>query len=523
MYSEAVLALLTLSALLIVGKLGEEIFSKFSLIPFVGAILMGIILGPGILNVLSGSAYTEEFISLGIVFILFMAGIEEKPSGMIKHGRAIWTGVMTFSFSFAIMFSALYAIVSKDVTEDVVVALVLGMVSAGPFSRTIQEMGARGPEDHAMFMEVLTMEISAILLFALIPAPGQPTSVLGLAEAITKVAAVVTLIMLFGKYAVNKLFAAAENNLTGRETTFSLVVGIVLGFGFLARYVGFNSAIAAFFLGAFESDHVNSNAYLLEKLRALTYGFFEPMFFMGLGLYFVKLNSSILILGLLTLGLAVAVKLMAGSLAAKFLGVNRLKNFFAISHEGGVDGALLLTALEMGLVRAAIYSFVMVPVTVLALIAPLGYEGRITLEKPRPAPSIDFVRYELKRVSARELSRTLLTVSVPATTTLQEAVVALEQLHTRVLVVIDQDGKPMGYVNDHELLKAAETSGVRLLSEMEFHNVPVFEEGESADKILEVFERDDVPVVAVVDESGRLVGTVLEREVLSYLFSHSYA
>jgi len=106
MYSEAVLALLTLSALLIVGKLGEEIFSKFSLIPFVGAILMGIILGPGILNVLSGSAYTEEFISLGIVFILFMAGIEEKPSGTIKHGRAIWTGVMTFSFSFAIMFSA---------------------------------------------------------------------------------------------------------------------------------------------------------------------------------------------------------------------------------------------------------------------------------------------------------------------------------------------------------------------------------------------------------------------------------
>jgi len=106
------------------------------------------------------------------------------------------------------------------------------------------------------------MEISAILLFALIPAPGQPTSALGLAEAITKVAAVVTLIMLFGKYAVNKLFAAAENNLTGRETTFSLVVGIVLGFGFLAQYVGFNSAIAAFFLGVFESDHVNSNAYL---------------------------------------------------------------------------------------------------------------------------------------------------------------------------------------------------------------------------------------------------------------------
>jgi Kef-type K+ transport system membrane component KefB len=82
-YLGALLGILELSMLLIVGKLGEESFSKMGMIPFVGAIVLGIIVGPGLLGLMTSSPYIEEFTSLGIVFILFMAGIEDKP-------RAFW-------------------------------------------------------------------------------------------------------------------------------------------------------------------------------------------------------------------------------------------------------------------------------------------------------------------------------------------------------------------------------------------------------------------------------------------------
>ena len=41
---------------------------------------------------------------------------------------------------------------------------------------------------------------------------------------------------------------------------------------------------------------------------------------------------------------------------------------------------------------------------------------------------------------------------------------------------------------------------------------------ESASRALEVFRSSDAQVVAVVDVDGRLVGTILERELLRYLF-----
>jgi len=85
-------------------------------------------------------------------------------------------------------------------------------------------------------------------------------------------------------------------------------------------------------------------------MRAITYGFFEPMFFFGLGLYFVRVDYGIAILGLGLLALAMSIKFVLGSQMARLIRVDGLRNFFAIAHEGGVDGAIMLTALQLGLV-----------------------------------------------------------------------------------------------------------------------------------------------------------------------------
>ncbi|MGC9175211.1 MAG: CBS domain-containing protein [Thermoprotei archaeon] len=159
----------------------------------------------------------------------------------------------------------------------------------------------------------------------------------------------------------------------------------------------------------------------------------------------------------------------------------------------------------------------MIAVTALAIIGPLGYQRGLKVESPRPTPSIDFVKYELKNVTALELANTLSTVSISSSSKLTDAVYALEELHTRVLIVVDEEGRPLGYVNDHELLRYIEQGKDLFLSDVKLHDVPKIDENAKAESVLDVFEREEVPVIAVVDSSGILVGSILEREVLRYL------
>jgi len=70
----AVTSLLYLGVLLLAAKLMEELFGRLNLVRFVGPILMGIILGPGLLNLVKLNDIVSFIASLGIVFLLFLAG-----------------------------------------------------------------------------------------------------------------------------------------------------------------------------------------------------------------------------------------------------------------------------------------------------------------------------------------------------------------------------------------------------------------------------------------------------------------
>ncbi|MFP3229075.1 MAG: cation:proton antiporter [Nitrososphaeria archaeon] len=517
----ALLAVFALSAMLLLGKLGEEALSRLRMVPFVGAIVMGLLLGPGVLGALAPNPYIEEFVDLGIVFILFMAGAEEVRPGALRDPRGIVSGISIFAASLI----AIYAIISRWLsmwgTAGITIAIAVSMVSAGPLSRTLQEVRAGSATERArVFVEALAMEVSAVLAFSMLSVRSG-----GILESALILASVVLGILAFGRFGLGRILSAAEGHLRTMEVVFSILVGFVLLLGFLAQTVGFNSAMAAFFLGVFASDYLRRNVYLLEKMRAITYGFFEPMFFFGLGLYFVRVDYGIAILGLGLFALAMSIKFVLGSQMARLIRVGGLRNFFAIAHEGGVDGAIMLTALQLGLVGGAAYSSAMLAILLMAIIAPLGYGGRSALARHRPTPSLEFVRYELEGVTAEELSRTLPTVYAREGDSVRDALSSAQELDARVMVLVDDSMRVRGFVNVHDLFRAAASgwmdssvSEAMSASGSQVHPVPTVGRAESASRALEIFRSSDAQVVAVVDADGRLVGTILERELLRYLF-----
>ena len=159
-------AILELSLLLLLGKLGEEGFSFLNLTPFVGAILVGVLIGPGILRAFYPSPYISDFINLGIVFILFMAGVEETRT-VTEIRRPALAGVLNFVIEFMTIYVILIILGLGEAVASVL-AISLGMVSAGPFSRTLQEVSGESnvAQNRKLFIEVLFNEISAVVLFS---------------------------------------------------------------------------------------------------------------------------------------------------------------------------------------------------------------------------------------------------------------------------------------------------------------------------------------------------------------------
>ncbi len=514
---ESLIAVLELSLLLLLGKLGEEGFSKLNLMPFVGAILIGLIAGPGILKVFYPSPYISEFINLGIVFILFMAGVEETRLGK-ETRKAALAGTINFTMGYIILFIIALKMGFGTLVSSVL-AISLAMVSAGPFSRTLQDIfaGAMEGQNKKFFIEVLFTEISAVMLFSFF-AINALRNFETITIGIFRLLAIIIIILLFGKYAFKRILVFVEMKFRTWEALFAIVISIILLFGFLADLVGFNSAIAAFFLGVFVSEYVLNNAYLLEKLRALTYGFFEPLFFAGLGLYFVSLNEPIIFLGIIMLIFSLASKLFTSLFTSKLIGVDFLKNFFATSHKGGVDGAILLTALQLTLISPKAYSIALLAIMIMSVIAPLGFKGKSSLSSAKPAPSIKFVTYELSKSNAEKLSKVLPTVAVNMNASVEEAVKKADELNTRVLVIEDEEGRPAGYISVHDLFKMISFGeGNVKMKDVFIYPVPKVHKTATGSEVLDVFKTSDAQVVAVIDEDGKLIGTILEKEILRYL------
>ncbi len=519
-------ALAILGLLLIGAKLGEELFRRLGLIPFVGAILVGILVGPGVLGLVlnpTSDPTIALFVTLGINFLLFISGAQEfeatRLRSMLRNRKTLLLGVTEFAVRFLGITAVAY-LLFRDFLPAVVVGIVAGMSSAGPLSRLLTDTGlARTHEGTAIFSQVVVIEIAAVVLFSFVyDLGGTAVTVASVALVAGEVALTVGAIVLFGRYVLVPLLEKVETRFESREPVFAITIAVILVTGFLGQITGFNSAIVALFLGLLLQDFFAERPVLTEKFHAFTYGFFEPLFFVGLGLYFVAVTPDLLALGLLIFGVAIALDAVMGAASARFFQVDAWKNAFGTCVNGGVDAALLVSALTVvpALVSGFVYSAAAIGIALLSLTAPLLFRLRappVPVDQQSGVRQI--VRKEFDSLRADEISKTLPSVSVRDTDSLQSAVRKCIDLDARAAVVLNARGRPVGTL----VLRNAMVLSRRDRDALRVREGPLAEAltvsgDETALRLAAMFRETNIPIVAVVDDGGKLVGTILEREIL---------
>ncbi len=245
----------------------------------VAYVVLGVLLGPSVTGLVDDPAVIREIAHIGIMFLLFLMGLELNPRGLVLMLGKTIPATLISSLAFAAP-GMLVALAFGFGTEE---SLVIG--AAMMFSSTIIGLKLLPTTvlHHQRTGEIiisilLLQDLIAILLLILLSGGGSENALreilqLGLALPLLVVAAA-----LFVRFVLLKLIQAFD---TIREYIFLMAIGWCLGLAEAAAALGLSHEIGAFIAGVTLATNPIS-LYMAESLRPLR-DFFLVMFFFSLG------------------------------------------------------------------------------------------------------------------------------------------------------------------------------------------------------------------------------------------------
>lgn len=263
---------------------GASLFSTLALYTrqslLVAYMLLGVLLGPWGLKVLSNPEMVERTGDIGIIFLLFLLGLNLQPQNLLHMFRkTFWITLIS-----SVIFAAVGFSVSYFAGFTMVECLIIG--AAMMFSSTIIGLKLlpttvlHHQRTGEIMISVLLMQdlIAIVLLLAIHGASIGTLNVQKLGLIILTLPGLLIFAFLFQHYVVMKLFRRFDRI---REYIFLLAIAWCLSMSVLADMLGFSYEIGAFIAGVTIAEGPIA-LYIAESLKPLR-DFFLVLFFFSVG------------------------------------------------------------------------------------------------------------------------------------------------------------------------------------------------------------------------------------------------
>ncbi|PTM98389.1 monovalent cation:proton antiporter-2 (CPA2) family protein [Mycoplana dimorpha] len=365
-------------ALLLLGGavLAAPIFKKLGLGTILGYLAAGVLIGP-ILHYIHDGEEILGVAELGIVFLLFIIGLELQPSRLWQMRREIF-GLGTAQVIATGL--ALTALAFSFGVDGWQAALIIGFgLALSSTAFALQILEAKGDVNtrygQRSFSLLLFQDLAIVPLLALIPllakqAPEDTTS--AFQDFVVAIAAIAAMLVI-GRYVLNPLFQVIAR--TGaREAMIAVALFVVLGSATLLQYAGLSMAMGAFLAGVLLSE--SSYRHELEADIEPFRGILLALFFMAVGL---SLDIDVVFQNYRVILVAVpALMLVKGIVIYLICRLGRSPHNDAVRVallllQGGEFGFVLFTvAAAAGIFSPATASLLIVIVTVSMALTPIA-------------------------------------------------------------------------------------------------------------------------------------------------------
>lgn len=363
--------------LIAAAVLFSAIFNKFHLPWVIALIVSGMVVGPYGLEWLEVNATVQLMSQMGLVFLMFMAGLEVRLS-TFKDFRL---GLARFAAFSALIPATVGVTIGLLLGFELIAALLLGIIfMSSSIAVIIPTLDAGNLLSQKLGKTIvaatIVVDIASLIALSLVLQLVNPNSGLPLWSFLL----LFTVIMVGYRYAVPRirsLFPVRRDERDLFESEVRIVLVLLFGTVITFAALGLHPIIAGFFTGLILSDIINSEI-LTEKLRTIGYGIFIPIFFVTVGaetnIAAVFTSATAVVLSIIIVLGSVVSKVTSGFLALRLDGFSvhdSLVAGIATTPQLSTTLAVVFTAVELALVPESLIGAMVILTMVTTMGAPL--------------------------------------------------------------------------------------------------------------------------------------------------------
>ena len=345
-----------LTLILVAAKASGYLATKLGQPSVLGELIVGLLLGPSLVNIwhlpFITAAHVSETINelgeLGVLLLMFIAGLELHLSDLAKNTKvAAYSGVLGVIVPVGLGFLA-GEIFGMSLENSVFLGLTLGATSVSISAQTLMELKVlRSRVGLGLLGAAVFDDILVILLLSSFVALADGGSTLQILLVLAKMVGFLALSALFGLWALPRL-TVAVSRLAVSQNILTLALIIMLTYGLAAELLGGMAAITGTFVAGLMFGRTPEKAQIEGGLRALSYAFLVPIFFVNIGL---SIDLRQVSLSALWLMLAITLLAVIGKILGSGLGARLGKFSWLESLQLGIG---MVSRGEVGLIVASI-------------------------------------------------------------------------------------------------------------------------------------------------------------------------
>lgn len=351
------------------------ILQKIGFGSVLGYLIAGIIVGPFGLKLIAASENVSHVSEFGVVFLLFMIGLEIQPRKLWSMRRhLLQLGGLQILFC-TVVFSALGLLFGLSPAAAAVVGFALSLSSTAFAVQSLTEKNVFNTEfGRASFATLLMQDLVAIPALALIPMMAIVKIENNHAPTANGWFGLLIIAALVGvsRYLIRPVFRMIAN-MRSRDLFTAVTLFIVLGVAALMQMVGLSAALGTFIAGVLlaDSEYRTELEANLEPFKGLLLGLFFIAVGMGVDLSLI-LEKPLLIAGL-TLGYLFLKTMIIYFVGRLFKLNHQNSKLMAVTISQGGEFAFVIfsMALQLTLVASETLSILTLVITASMALSPV--------------------------------------------------------------------------------------------------------------------------------------------------------
>lgn len=378
--------LLDLALILFSTKILGLFTRRINLPQVVGALLAGLILGPGMLNIISQTDFICESAEIGVIVLMFCAGMETDIQELKRTGKASFLiallGVIVpliGGFAIAYIFNR-PSLIASDAScsiflQNAFIGVILTATSVSITVETLKELGKlKTTAGNTILGAAVIDDILGIIALTIITSMADDSIQIGF--VLLKIIAFFLFAVVAGFcfYKFYHTWSRRSEKGLQRHTIIAFVFCLLMSY-IAERFFGVADITGAYIAGIILSM-TEKESYLSCRFNTLSYIYLSPIFFASIGLKVVlpEMSGAIIAFAIVLTLIAILSKLIGCGLGAKICHyTNREAVQIGIGMISRGEVALIIASkgTALGLMPSTLMGPVIIVVVITTTIAPI--------------------------------------------------------------------------------------------------------------------------------------------------------